>query len=342
MISSNVLFLHGIKNHLLRDDDPANGFLKSNGFLGKAKAGNDNKSSCKFTKIGEEDHKDNAIVNPRDYDSVHHLTNIIRSLVSLEEEPTIGIICGSGLGGLGDFVSNKKVLPFTQIPGFPKTNVLGHKGNLIFGHLNGKYVVCMQGRFHPYEHDMDLVLCSMPVRIMHFLGVKRLIVSNAAGGVNPAFEVGDMMLIKDHIFMPGLSGFSPLIGIDLRFGPRFVSMHNTYDCKLRKTVLQVAKELDIPIKEGVYVMSGGPQYESPAECFLYKCAGADALGMSTCHEVTVAIQCQMKVIGFSLITNISKVELEESMELSHEEVLKVGGESTDKFCELISAIVGKI
>jgi purine-nucleoside phosphorylase len=162
------------------------------------------------------------------------LAQTIKRLANLTFEPSIGIICGSGLGDLADMVENATILPYSRIPGFPTTNVIGHKGNLVFGDLCGKKVICQQGRFHPYEHDMDLPLCSVAVRIMHILGVRTLIVSNAAGGINPAFDFGDLMLIKDHIFMPGLCGFGPLVGLnDPRFGPRFVSVHDAYDIDLR-------------------------------------------------------------------------------------------------------------
>lgn len=238
------------------------------------------------TKIESEE---KFTVNPRKYDDLVRLAEIIREKVNLVEEPKIGIICGSGLGELADKIAKPRVLPFSEIPGFPTTTVQGHKGNLVFGHLSGAYVMCLQGRFHPYEHNMDLTLCSMPVRIMHLLGVKTLLISNAAGGVNSKLQYGDLMLIKDHIFMPGLTGFSPLVGLnDPRFGARFVSVHDAYDKKLRKTALEIANKEGFQMHEGVYVMSGGPQYETPAEVRLYKAVGGDALGMSTCHEVTVA------------------------------------------------------
>ncbi|KAI1702935.1 phosphorylase superfamily domain-containing protein [Ditylenchus destructor] len=175
----------------------------------------------------------------------------------------------------------------------------GHKGNLVFGHLNNAYVMCLQGRFHPYEHNMDLTLCSMPVRIMHLLGVKTLIISNAAGGVNSKLQYGDLMLIKDHIFMPGLSGFSPLVGSEIATFkvPGFQRELRNERC---------------------------PQYESPAN-WLTKLSGGE-IGMSTCHEVTVARQCGMRVISNSKICFSCNTDADSSVEVSHEEVLQAGQE----------------
>ncbi|CAD5219114.1 unnamed protein product [Bursaphelenchus okinawaensis] len=278
--------------------------------------------------------------DPKNYDHVYELAMTIQKMANLDIPPTVGIICGSGLGDLADLVQEPTVIPYSKIPGFPVPSVVGHKGNLIFGELSGKQVMCLQGRFHPYEHDMDLALCTLPVRIMHILGCKTLIVSNAAGGVNSEFQYGDLMVIKDHIFMPGLCGFSPLVGInDPRFGPRFVSIHDAYDIKLRKNALKIANEQGIKVHEGVYVMSAGPQYETPSEVKLYKVVGADALGMSTCHEVTVARQCNMRVFGFSLITNIANLDLENSVEVSHQEVLDTARAASDRACKFISQVV---
>ncbi|CAI4228125.1 unnamed protein product [Auanema sp. JU1783] len=267
-------------------------------------------------------------VNPRSYDDLLAVVEAIKSQVGEEKSyAEIGIICGSGLGPIADEVEDAFVLPYEKIPGFPVTHVVGHKGNLVFGSMSGRRVVCLQGRFHPYEHAMDLALCTLPVRVMHLLGVRTLVVSNAAGGINPNFQFGDLMLIKDHIFLPGLAGFSPLVGVnDPRFGARFVSVHDAYDKPLRNLAQSLAKDEGLTLHEGIYVMSGGPQYESPAEVLLFKTVGADALGMSTCHEVTVARQLGIKVLGFSLITNIANLDADNSVEVSHEEVLQTAKE----------------
>uniref|UniRef100_A0A1I7WN27 Purine nucleoside phosphorylase n=1 Tax=Heterorhabditis bacteriophora TaxID=37862 RepID=A0A1I7WN27_HETBA len=281
------------------------------------------------------------IIDPRSYDDLLAVVASIKEQVGEKAHADVGIICGSGLGPIGDQVENPIILPYEKIPGFPTTHVVGHKGNLIFGKMNGKRVVCMQGRFHPYEHNMDLALCAFPVRVMHQLGVRTMVVSNAAGGVNPKFRYGDLMLIKDHIFLPALAGFSPLVGVnDTRFGARFVSVHDAYDKSLRVLAAEIASKQNIRLFEGVYVMSGGPQYESPAEVSLFKTVGADALGMSTCHEVTVARQCGIKVLGFSLITNIANLDADNSVEVSHEEVLQTAKEAGHRASMFVKEVIG--
>uniref|UniRef100_F1LBA4 Purine nucleoside phosphorylase n=1 Tax=Ascaris suum TaxID=6253 RepID=F1LBA4_ASCSU len=279
-------------------------------------------------------------INPFSYEDLEKVANALKSKVSLKEVPTIGIICGSGLGDLAESVKDKQILPYKEIPGFPNTKVVGHKGNVVFGYLSGKYVMCIQGRFHPYEHSMQLALCAMPVRIMHLLGVHTLIVSNAAGGVNEKLKHGDVMLIKDHIFLPAMCGFSPFVGAhDERFGPRFISMHGAYDLQLRKKALEIAKEQGINVFEGVYCMTAGPQYETPAEVRMLKGFGADALGMSTCHEVAVARQQGMRVFGLSLITNIANQNSDMVVEVAHTEVLDTAKEASERICKFVAELV---
>jgi len=281
--------------------------------------------------------------DPKNYDHIVALADNIRSKVDIVEPPTVGIICGSGLGELGEIITDKQIIPYSKIPGFPSTSVVGHKGNLVFGYISGKYVVCLQGRFHPYEHHMNLALCSAPVRVLHQLGVKTLIVSNAAGGINPKYNYGDLMIIKDHIFLPGLAGFSPLVGLDdARFGPRFISVHDAYDASLRKLAKGIAREQNITVHEGVYVMNAGPQYETPAEVSMFKAIGADALGMSTAHEVTVARQCGIRVFGFSLITNIANTDVDNSVEVTHEEVLQAAKEAGNRACNFVTRIIEQL
>uniref|UniRef100_A0A158Q8G0 Purine nucleoside phosphorylase n=1 Tax=Elaeophora elaphi TaxID=1147741 RepID=A0A158Q8G0_9BILA len=278
--------------------------------------------------------------HPKSYDDLSEIAKSIRKQVQFKEVPKIGIICGSGLGSIADCIEQAEILSYSKIPGFPTTHVIGHKGNLVFGYMSGKYVVCVQGRFHPYEHGMDLALCATPVRILHLLGVETLLVSNAAGGLNSNFKVGDLMIIKDHLFLPGLAGFSPFVGPhDQRFGERFVSLHEAYDSKLRKLAMEVSKRLKIPIHEGVYAMNGGPQFESPAEIRMLKIIGTDAVGMSTCHEVVVACQMGMRVFGCSLITNIANLNTEKSVEVTHEEVLKAGQEAQKRTSDFIYELV---
>lgn len=280
------------------------------------------------------------VINPKSYDDLSEIAKSIRKQIQLKEIPKIGIICGSGLGSIADCIEQAEILSYNKIPGFPTTSVIGHKGNLVFGYMDGKYVICIQGRFHPYEYDMDLALCAMPVRILHLLGVETLLVSNAAGGLNSNFKVGDLMIIKDHIFLPGLAGFSPFVGPhDQRFGERFVSLHEAYDPKIRKLAMDVAKRQKIRIHEGVYAMNGGPQFESPAEIRMLKIIGTDAIGMSTCHEVAVACQMGMRVFGCSLITNITNLNPEKPVMVTHEEVLKAGQEAQKKTGNFIYEIV---
>ncbi|CAJ0937329.1 unnamed protein product, partial [Mesorhabditis belari] len=273
-----------------------------------------------------------AQIDPRSYEDLLIIAATIREIAGDRAQADIGIICGSGLGGLGNL-----------IPGFPPLHVPGHKGIMLFGRIAGHRVVCLQGRFHPYEYNMNLALCALPVRVIHQFGVRTLLVSNAAGGINPNFQYGDLMLIKDHIFLPGLAGMSPLVGInDDRFGARFVSVHDSYDRSFRKLALDVATNQGIRVFEGIYVMCGGPQYESPAEVSLFKTVGADALGMSTCHEVTVARQCGIKVLGMSLITNIANLDADNSVEVSHEEVLQAASENGARAAQFVKGILEKL
>ncbi|XP_014671416.1 PREDICTED: purine nucleoside phosphorylase-like, partial [Priapulus caudatus] len=204
--------------------------------------------------------------------------------------------------------------------------VPGHAGRLVFGLLSGKEVVCMQGRFHTYE-GYPISTCAMPVRVFHLMGAHTLIVTNASGGLNPAFNVGDIMIIKDQLYFPGFAGDNPLRGInDERFGPRFIAMSNAYDAKMRKLTHQAAKELGHEkfMREGVYCMLGGPSFETIAEARMLRLLGGDACGMSTCHEVIVARHCGMRVLGISLITNMVVMDYDEVRLANHEEVLETG------------------
>lgn len=215
------------------------------------------------------------------------------------KNPLVGIVLGSGLGELANLIENPMIIPYSEIPGFPQSTAIGHKGNMIFGELGGKSVVAMQGRFHYYEgYSMDLV--TLPIRVMKLLGIKYLFVSNAAGGVNYDFKVGDLMVIRDHInLLP-----NPLIGKNLdEFGPRFPDMTRPYDLDLIKLFESVAKERGVALKKGVYLAGTGPTYETPAEYNFFRTAGADAVGMSTIPEVIVARHSNIPVFGISVITN---------------------------------------
>lgn len=258
--------------------------------------------------------------------------------------PRIGIIAGSGLGGLGDGLDSAQVFPYGDIPQFPQSTVAGHAGRLVLGRLGNVPVVVMQGRFHFYEgHSMYRV--TLPVRVMATMGIEVLIVTNAAGGINPAFDVGDIMCISDHIFIPGMAGHHPLIGPnDDRLGPRFPDLSNAYSPSLRRLAHEVAAEQGVALRDGVYVMVSGPSYETPAELRFLRAIGADAVGMSTVPEVIVARHQGVKVLGFSLITNkviTEPRESDEPLEL-HEEVVAIGNERAAVLRELVRGIVARL
>lgn len=220
-------------------------------------------------------------------------------LSRLSNRPQIAIILGSGLGSLADRIEDATVIPYAEIPHFVRSTVAGHKGNFICGTLGGKAVLAMQGRFHYYEgYSMQQV--TFPIRVMHLMGVKHLLVSNAAGGINNTFKVGDLMIIRDHInMMP-----NPLIGPNnADFGTRFPDMTRPYDPSLIARMEAIAAERNIPLKKGVYVGLTGPSYETPSEYAFYGRAGADAVGMSTVPEVIVARHAGLQVFGMSVITN---------------------------------------
>ena len=218
--------------------------------------------------------------------------------------PETGIVLGSGLGRLADEITEQTVIPYSTIPGFPISTAIGHKGNLIIGKLAGKSVLAMQGRFHYYEgYDMSTV--TVGIRVMHELGIRNLFVSNAAGGCNPEYRVGDLMIIKDHINMFP----NALIGPNLdSFGPRFPDMTCAYDLDFIAKAERIASEEGIELRKGVYFGSTGPTYETPAEVRFYRIIGADALGMSTIPEVIVARHCSMRVFGMSVITNAANFD----------------------------------
>lgn len=217
----------------------------------------------------------------------------------LPEKPQTAIILGSGLGPLADRIEQPTLIPYADIPHFVRSTATGHKGNFVCGKLGGKWVLAMQGRFHYYEgYTMQEV--TFPVRVMKLVGVKQLLLSNAAGGINPCLKLGDLMIIRDHInMMP-----NPLIGPNNeQFGTRFPDMTRAYDRELIRQMEEIARELGIPLKKGVYVGLTGPSFETPAEYAFYGKAGGDAIGMSTVPEVIVARHCGLRVFGMSVITN---------------------------------------
>lgn len=259
--------------------------------------------------------------------------NFIKSKIDIV--PEVGIILGSGLGGVAEKIIDKTVIKYKDIPNFPVSTVEGHSGNLIVGKFGGKNVVAMQGRFHYYEgYGMKEV--TFPVRVMHFLGVKTLIVSNAAGGLNPAFKVGDIMLITDHInFFPE----HPLRGKNFdELGVRFPDMSKVYSKRLIELAEKIAEKENIKIQKGVYVGSSGPTLETPAEYKLFRTFGGDATGMSTVPEVIVAHHQRMEVFGMSVITNAS-VPADPDAETTHEEVQNVAGQIEPNMTKLITGVI---
>ena len=251
--------------------------------------------------------------------------------------PEIAIILGSGLNGLADRVKNPVIIPYSEIPGFPVSTAPGHKSRLVIGTLGGKEVLCMQGRFHFYEgYSTEQII--MPIRVMKLLGIKTLIATNAAGGINLSFSVGDIMIITDHI---NLTGTNPLIGKnDERFGERFTDMSYTYTPSLVDLALETGEKLGIELKKGVYLGLTGPSYETPAEIRAFRTLGADAVGMSTVFEVIAAAHCGMRVLAFSLVTNMAAGVLEKK--LSEQEVLEIGAGRSEDMQKLIEKITEKI
>lgn len=243
----------------------------------------------------------------------------------LKLRPTVGLILGSGLGGIVDLIKNPIEIGFDSIPHFPVSTVKGHAGKLVFGELEGVPVAVMQGRIHYYE-GYDLKQVVFPVYVLKQLGIKNLIVTNAAGGINNEFESGDLMLINDHI---NLLGDNPLIGPE-EMGPRFIDMSRAYSPELIEIAKRAGKALGITFREGVYACMNGPSYETPAEIRMLKIIGADAVGMSTVPEVIVARQCEMKVLAISCITNMA-AGISPHV-LSHEEVME-GAKKSEKMLE---------
>lgn len=266
-------------------------------------------------------------------------------LSNTEVRPLVAIVCGSGLGGLGDMLKDRVVFNYCDIPNFPQSTVHGHAGRLVFGTLNGKPCVCMQGRFHLYE-GYPIQKTTLPIRIFKLLGVESVILTNAAGGLNQDYKVGDIMIIKDHINMPGFAGNNPLVGPnDERFGVRFPCMSDAYDRDLLHMAQEVGVELGFQnfLREGVYCVLGGPSFETIAECRMLHKLGADAVGMSTVHEVIVARHCGMKVFALSLITNQAVMDYDSrGGKANHDEVLETGKLRAEQLQKLVFTLVTRM
>lgn len=265
---------------------------------------------------------------------VKETTAYIQSKVSIS--PEVGIILGTGLGGLAKDIVDQEILDYGSIPNFPVSTVEGHQGRLIFGNLGGKRVVAMQGRFHFYE-GYDIKEVTFPVRVMKYLGIKHLFVSNASGGVNPNFEIGDLMIINDHInLIP-----NPLIGPNnSEFGPRFPDMSQAYDHKLIALAQEIAKKNGIATQVGCYVGTTGPTFETPKEYQYFRIIGGDTVGMSTTPEVIVARQMGIPVFAISIITDLGV--LGKIVEVTHEEVQRIGMQAEKKMTLIMEEMLQRI
>lgn len=254
----------------------------------------------------------------------------------MQSKPETAIILGSGLGRLAEDIEREQEFAYEDIPNFPVSTVEGHKGRLIFGKLGGKEIMAMEGRFHYYEgYSMQEV--TFPIRVMYELGIKNLFVSNAAGGTNPNYSIGDLMIIKDHInYLPE----NPLRGKNIPTGPRFPSMHEAYDKQFIAKAKAIAKENNIPVQEGVYLATQGPTYETPAEYHMFHLWGADAVGMSTVPEVIVGVHCGMKIFGMSIITDLGVGD--NIQKVTHEEVTQAANAAQPKMTKIMSELIKSI
>ena len=257
-------------------------------------------------------------------------------------QPTVGIVLGSGLSELADEVQYPDIIPTAQIPHWPGSSVEGHTGRLVLGRLEDQTVLVMQGRSHFYEgYSMSQI--TLPIRVMSILGIHTLIVTNAAGGLNKTFGVGDLMLINDHINLPGLAGQNPLRGPnDDSSGPRFPDMNQAYDLALRQMAHEAAAEGNFALHEGVYTYVAGPSYETPAELRYLRLIGGDAVGMSTAPSVVVARHAGLRVLGISSITNMAVTETSEEETTTHGEVLEAGKIAVPKLKHVIRGVLSRL
>jgi purine-nucleoside phosphorylase len=256
--------------------------------------------------------------------------------------PRLGLILGSGLNPLADEVVGADRIPYGDIPHFPRPGVEGHKGQLVIGQLAGQEVLIMQGRAHAYE-GYTLQQVTLPVRVMNELGIGTLILTNAAGGLNPAFHAGDLMLINDHIGLMAMVGGNPLWGPnDPTLGPRFPAMNKAYDPELRALTRRVAAGLGVELREGVYIGLGGPTFETPAEVRFGRMIGGDACGMSTVPEVIVARHMGMRVLGISGISNVAVSDPDAVEEPNHEEVMAAGQVMVPKLMALLRGVLAAL
>ncbi len=256
------------------------------------------------------------------------------------QKPRVGLILGSGLGGLADLVEQPDIITYNDIPFWPVSTVQGHQGRLVVGNLKGVPVIVQQGRSHFYE-GYSMAEITLPVRVFQQLGIEMLIVTNAAGAIRPEFEPGDVMLITDHIGLVGMTGFNPLRGPNHdSLGPRFPDMSQAYDRDLMELARQAAREHGIQLREGVYIGLAGPTFETPADLRFLRAIGADAVGMSTVPEVTVARHSGTRVLGLSGISN--KANLDGSTPTTHEEVLEAGRLIVPKLQKIVESVLAQV
>jgi purine-nucleoside phosphorylase len=271
-------------------------------------------------------------------EQIDRITNNIRERIA--SQPRVGIILGSGLGSLAERVENAVFIPYQELPFWPVSTVQGHIGRLVIGDLESQPVLVMQGRAHYYE-GYSMARIGLPVRVMQRLGIKILIVTNAAGAVNPDYSPGELMLISDHLNMIGMAGLSPLRGPNMdEFGPRFPDMSRAYDIELRGLARLAAAENQISLHEGIYVCLAGPSFETPADLRFLRAIGADAVGMSTVPEVTTACHGGTRVLGISGISN--KANLDGNTTTTHEEVLQAGEAIVPKLTGIICGVLRRL
>ncbi len=269
------------------------------------------------------------------YERAEHASRIIRSRISVE--PRIAIVLGSGLGGFADDFDDAVAIPYEDIPGFVRSTAQGHAGRLVIGNVDSIPVLAMQGRVHYYE-GYSLEEVTFPVRVFNLLGIKTLVLTNAAGGINVQLTQGALMMISDHV---NLMGLNPLRGPnDERFGPRFPDMSAVYSPELQELVVEEAKAINVEVRRGIYGALSGPSYETPAEIHLLRNLGADAVGMSTVPEAIVARHMGIEVLGISCITNMAAGISDEP--INHEEVMATGVRVRATFTELLQRVIGAI
>lgn len=272
-------------------------------------------------------------MDPR-IERIHQAADFVKKQIG-DRKPLVGIVLGSGLGKLANAVKDPIVIPYKTIPGFPVSTAIGHKGNFLVGEIEGKQVIMMQGRIHFYEgYPMELV--TLPTRVMVVLGIQYLFVSNAAGGVNYDYKVGDLMIIKDHICQQP----NPLIGPNMdEFGPRFPDMTRPYDLELIAKAEKIAAEMGIKVHKGVYYGGTGPTYETPSEYKYIRIIGGDVTGMSTIPEVITARHSDVRVFGMSVVTNEAHDDYAEDYVNDGDAVVKAADAAADRMCAIFSKLI---